>query len=628
MEESATSPVSHNDEQKPNSHQQQQQQQQQQPGFWRKLGFGFGFNPFPSVDPDPKPNPTPQPSDDQIASGAIAIQEPQTLQLTSEDIDDQVKSQVLEERGVVSNECVGREFDVDHELGTQQTLKSEELLYQEAVEEEIKNLVLEEKRNGNDEGNGCRDESNCYHREGIQDFSYKWDILELEYQQEVEEEIQNLVLEEKKNEYGDEAIGYYRNKNDYHYGGGDDNDDDDGKSEIEKEDGGNGLVEGETGGPMGWRKEGRYRRSLYPVRPDVEDCSHYVRTGACKFGPNCKFNHPFRRKNQFAKEKVKEREESPERPGQVECKYHLSPGGCKYGKACRYKHSIRKTPAVPIVEFNFLNLPIRPGERECPFYMRNGSCKYGVNCRFNHPDPTAVGGGDTLSGHGPGGAVPLHGASQSTMSPWSSPRALSETGPFAPVVFPPTQGIPSPYPERNGHQWLGNDHVYPAPSERRLPTPPAFSLNTPAEINFYAPHKQPMLIDEFPERPGQPECSYFLKTGNCKYKSGCKFHHPKNRLPKTAAPYSPALSDNGLPQRPGQNICSHYNRYGICKFGPACKFDHPVNYGHLAASSPGFVAPAMPSGFGNSPTVDDGWEPARAVPSGFGNSPTIDDGWE
>ncbi|KAI8529133.1 hypothetical protein RHMOL_Rhmol12G0202800 [Rhododendron molle] len=586
MEDSAknTSPVPHNDEQKPDSH------QQQQSGFWRKLGFGFGFNPFPSVDPDPKPNPTPPPSDDQIASESIAIQEPQTLQLTSEDIDDQVKSQVFEERGAVSNECVGREFDVDHELGTQQTLKSEELQYQEAVEEEIKNLVLEEKRNGNDEGNGCRDVSDCYHREGIQDFYHKWDMLELEYRQEVEEEIQNLVLEEKKNEYGDEAIGYYRNKNDYHYGGGDDNDDDDDKSEIEKEDGGNGLVEGETGGPMGWRKEGRHRRTLYPS----------------------------------AKEKVKEREESPEIPGQVECKYHLSPGGCKYGKACRYKHSIRKTPAVPIVEFNFLNLPIRPGERECPFYMRNGSCKYGVNCRFNHPDPTAVGGGDTLSGHGPGGADPLHGASQSTMSPWSSPRALSETGPFAPVVFPPTQGVPSPYPERNGHQWLGNDHVYPAPSERRLPTPPAFSLNTPAEINFYAPHKQPMLIDEFPERPGQPECSYFLKTGNCKYKSGCKFHHPKNRLPKTAAPYSPALSDNGLPQRPGQNICSHYNRYGICKFGPACKFDHPVNYGHLAASSAGFVAPAIPSGFGKSPTVDDGWE----IPSGFGKSPTVDDGWE
>lgn len=86
--------------------------------------------------------------------------------------------------------------------------------------------------------------------------------------------------------------------------------------------------------------------------------------------------------------------------------------------------------------------------------MRNGSCKYGANCRFNHPDPTTVGGGDTLSGYGNGGAGPLQGASQSTMSPWSSPRASSDTGPFVPVVFPPTQGVPSPYPERNGYQVL------------------------------------------------------------------------------------------------------------------------------------------------------------------------------
>lgn len=93
------------------------------------------------------------------------------------------------------------------------------------------------------------------------------------------------------------------------------------------------------------------------------------------------------------------------------------------------------------------------GESEWPFYMRNGSCKYGLNCRFNHPDPTAMGGGDTLSGHVHGGAVPLHGPSQSTMSPWSSPRGLSEPG-LVPGIFQPTQGVPSPYPERNGHQVL------------------------------------------------------------------------------------------------------------------------------------------------------------------------------
>jgi hypothetical protein len=36
----------------------------------------------------------------------------------------------------------------------------------------------------------------------------------------------------------------------------------------------------------------------YPVRPEAEDCAFYMKTGTCKFGANCKFNHPLRRKNQ------------------------------------------------------------------------------------------------------------------------------------------------------------------------------------------------------------------------------------------------------------------------------------------------------------------------------------------
>lgn len=37
---------------------------------------------------------------------------------------------------------------------------------------------------------------------------------------------------------------------------------------------------------------------LHPLRPYAEDCPHFVRTGTCKFGLNCRFNHPVRRVNQ------------------------------------------------------------------------------------------------------------------------------------------------------------------------------------------------------------------------------------------------------------------------------------------------------------------------------------------
>jgi len=36
----------------------------------------------------------------------------------------------------------------------------------------------------------------------------------------------------------------------------------------------------------------------YPLRPEAEDCAFYMKTGNCKFGFNCKFNHPIRRKTQ------------------------------------------------------------------------------------------------------------------------------------------------------------------------------------------------------------------------------------------------------------------------------------------------------------------------------------------
>ncbi|XP_030936470.1 zinc finger CCCH domain-containing protein 57-like [Quercus lobata] len=66
----------------------------------------------------------------------------------------------------------------------------------------------------------------------------------------------------------------------------------------------------------------------------------------------------------------------------------------------------------------------------------------------------------------------------------------------------------------------------------------------------------------------------FIFLGDCKFKSNCKYHHPKNRNVKSPPC---ALSDKGLPLRPEQNICSHYSLYGICKFGLACKFDHPID---------------------------------------------------
>ncbi|KAL9991689.1 putative transcription factor C3H family [Helianthus debilis subsp. tardiflorus] len=315
----------------------------------------------------------------------------------------------------------------------------------------------------------------------------------------------------------------------------------------------------------------------YPLRLDAEDCAYYIRTGMCKFGSNCKFNHPLRRKNQPIKETKKQKEENVvERHAHTECKYHTSSAGCKYGKACKFNHGRGKSVKTPVAEYNFLGLPIRPGEKECPYYMRNGSCKYGPSCRFNHPDPTAVGGddvpttyaNDAPTSYGNEGPLPLQPAPQPNipnMPSWSAPRTPDPTAAFVPpMVYPPTQNMPPPNPDWNGYQ--APAHLYPS-SEQGLPIPPAFFLNNPQNnnTNMYTHHhqQQPMLVSEYPERPGQPDCSYFMKTGDCKYRTSCKFNHPQSRTTTT-------LRD--------QNICTYFSRHGTCKYGAACKYDHPVNY--------------------------------------------------
>lgn len=51
----------------------------------------------------------------------------------------------------------------------------------------------------------------------------------------------------------------------------------------------------------------------------------------------------------------------------------------------------------------------------------------------------------------------------------------------------------------------------------------------------------------FPERPDQPECQYYMKTGDCKFGAVCKFHHPRVRSMPTP---DCVLSPVGLPLRP------------------------------------------------------------------------------
>ncbi|XP_047336169.1 zinc finger CCCH domain-containing protein 5-like [Impatiens glandulifera] len=107
------------------------------------------------------------------------------------------------------------------------------------------------------------------------------------------------------------------------------------------------------------------------------------------------------------------------------------------------------------------------------------------------------------------------------------------------------------------------------------------------------------LGGELPERVGQPDCVYFLKTGTCQYGLTCKYHHPPDR--RGAGPV--LFNILGLPMRQDEKSCPYYLRTGHCKFGAACKFHHPE-----PAASAGIIPPPV-SG------------PAAAIYGASGSSP-------
>lgn len=285
-----------------------------------------------------------------------------------------------------------------------------------------------------------------------------------------------------------------------------------------------------------------------PERPGEPDCPYFLKTQRCKFGSKCKFNHP-----KVSSENADVSSGLPERPSEPPCTFYMKTGKCKFGAACKFhhpkdvqiqlsddlSHTVAQTqtnslmggaigdtqPIKSLISPSLQNskgLPVRLGEVDCPFYMKTGSCKYGVTCRYNHPDRNAI--NPSIAALGP--------------SILPSSAANLNIGVLNPAVS-----------------------VYQA-FDPRLSNP--MSQVGIAEAIY-------------PQRPGQIECDYYMKTGECKFAERCKFHHPIDRSAPSLSKQATAvkLTPAGLPRREGAVICPYYLKTGTCKFGATCKFDHP-----------------------------------------------------
>ncbi|XP_029122312.1 zinc finger CCCH domain-containing protein ZFN-like isoform X2 [Elaeis guineensis] len=308
----------------------------------------------------------------------------------------------------------------------------------------------------------------------------------------------------------------------------------------------------------------------YPERPGEADCGYYIRTGLCRFGMTCKFNHPPNRRL-----------------------YYLKTGTCKFGATCKFHHPKDKAGIAGRVQLNILGYPLRPNEKECAYYIRTGQCKFGNTCKFHHPQPSNA----MVALRGSPVYPPVHSSTTpgqqsypGGLTNWSLSRTSFIPSPrwqdpssYTQLILP--QGLVqvpgwNPYPGQMGSSSPDSQQQTPGAAQYYSTTHQSeTSAGAQGTFSSYRPGSIPMGVyalqreNIFPERPDQPECQFYMKTGDCKFGAVCKFHHPRERLVPVP---NCLLSPLGLPLRPGEPLCVFYSRYGICKFGPNCKFDHPM----------------------------------------------------
>ncbi|CAM0881714.1 unnamed protein product [Alopecurus aequalis] len=314
---------------------------------------------------------------------------------------------------------------------------------------------------------------------------------------------------------------------------------------------------------------------IYPQRPGEKYCAFYMRSRTCMYGEACIFDHP-----QWVpeggipnwKEAPTVEESYPERPGEPDCPFFIRTSKCKFRSKCKFNHPKEKDNATVVetgdeepLVSDSSALPVKLKPHDPCPHYPKGKCKFGRNCKFSHAKDTEV------------------------------PSSGNESENKATV-------------EAAGHNSATDDSV----SAKKL-TPVAKELNSKG----------------LPIRPGEVDCSFYVKTGSCMYGSLCRFNHPdqhrqvldfplvaplgQSLLPTPLAAVAPLEMLNpaanflpsfdfhaahapiepepiAYPQRPGGTVCDFYMKTGFCKFLEKCKFHHPVD-----PSAPDAIANAEPS---------------------------------
>lgn len=71
----------------------------------------------------------------------------------------------------------------------------------------------------------------------------------------------------------------------------------------------------------------------------------------------------------------------PMRPGARLCDSYVKTGQCRSGMSCRYDH-----PEGMRLTYNSEGYPMRPWAPLCPYYLSMSTCDFRKNCKWHHPE--------------------------------------------------------------------------------------------------------------------------------------------------------------------------------------------------------------------------------------------------
>ncbi|XP_044445095.1 uncharacterized protein [Triticum aestivum] len=314
----------------------------------------------------------------------------------------------------------------------------------------------------------------------------------------------------------------------------------------------------------------------YPQKPRKLNCPSYMSKGTCTYGPSCHLNHPPQLKSRSDESwRPSERRNHgaaeilelnclglPIREGARNCDYSMRTGACRYGKNCHFNHPDH------VIDAQF-NPPT--GWEDNALQMEKSSDhtldetsrmkKSSDDATFDDRSDMKKSSDDAALDDRSHLKKPSDGAivDDTSYSKKSSDNDnSSSSGVLPPSIFrmllPPPKVLPSTEGKAKKKSDWSSDDSDGCCSADSSDGPLCKQgehvdyAERPGRPEYHHP-KQSKDKEEvnYPERPGKPDCPFYMRFGDCKFASACNYHHPKDKYPagRPDEPECPFLMKRG-----------------------------------------------------------------------------------